>query len=203
MEFLFRKFIQSFARNKKYIEGARRQISGLSNQSAFQENNKSDRPIRLLWQDQQVVRTNQSSSTDHLSKSTNQNSSMDHLFVWANQIAWTDHLSVSTNQIARTDHLSVLSNQILPTDHLSYRPIRSLGRTIFPYRPIRSLGESPAEITKRSSHLYGHGPHELTRARSPTLKPTRHSNNLRSHERDSRNLRKKSPCAKAVQSRTR
>ena len=63
-----------------------------------------------------------------------------------------------------------------------YRPIRSLGRTIFRighsdrsdgpsffYRPIRSLGASPAEITKRSSHSHGHGPHGLTRARSPSL----------------------------------
>ena len=142
-------------RNKKSIEGARRQISGSYNQSAFLgptsqivqsdcsdglRTNKSDRPIRLLWQDQQVVRTNQSSSTDLLSVLTNQSSSMDLLSVSSNQILRTDHLFVSANQILWTD---------LPTDHLLYRP-------------IKSFGVSSAEIPKRSSHSNGHGPHELT-----------------------------------------
>ena len=78
-------------RNKNSIEDARRHISGSSNQSEFPEDNKLDRPIRLLWQDQQVVRTNQSSYTDHLS-------------VLANQILQTD---------LPTDHLSSSANQTL------------------------------------------------------------------------------------------
>ena len=87
-----------------------------------------------------------------------------------------------------------------------YRPIRSFGRTflqtIFQYQPIISLGASSAEISKRSSHSNGHGPHELKGARSPSLNPTRHSNDLRSHEREGWNLKKKSPLAKVVLSRT-
>ena len=122
-------------RNKKSIEDARRQIIGSSNQSAFPEDNKSDRPIRLLCQDKQVGRTNQSSSYGPSSVSTNQSSSMDHLFISANQILQkdlpTDHISVSANQILRMelpmDNLSVSANHILrtdvhtdlPTDHLS------------------------------------------------------------------------------------
>ena len=132
-------------RNKKLIEGTRRKIIGTSNESAFPEDKKSDCPIILLWQDKQVGRTNQSSSYGPSS-------------VLANQSSSTDHLSVSANQILRTDlstdHLSVLANHILwtglSTDHL-------------PYWPIRSFGVSSAEITKRSSHLNGHRPHELTR----------------------------------------
>ena len=42
----------------------------------------------------------------------------------------------------------------------------------------------------------------VTRSRSPSLSMTRHSNDLRSHERDGGNRRKKSPRAKTVQSRT-
>ena len=83
-----------------------------------------------------------------------------------------------------------------------YRPIRSLLRTYFLYRPIRSPRASLAEITKRSSHLHGHRPHELTSARSPSIKPTRHSNDLISHKRDGRNLKKKLPRAKVTLSCT-
>ena len=186
--------------NKKSIEGARGQIIESSNQSAFPEDKKTDRPIRLLWQDKQVGQTNQSFSTDHLSGSANQilwtDYPTDHLSLLANQILQTDfptdHLSVSANQILRmdlpTEHLSISANQI-PTEHL-------------PYRPIISFGVSSAEITKRSIHLNGHGPHELTRSRSPSLSTTRHSNDLRSHERDGWNLKNKWPRAKVVLSRT-
>ena len=43
---------------------------------------------------------------------------------------------------------------------------------------------------------------QVTSTRSPSLKPTHHSNDLRSHKRDSRNLKKKSQRAKVVLSRT-
>ena len=120
--------------SKKSIEGARRQQVGSSNhitpsgptswivqsdRSDRLRTNKSDRPIRLLWQDQQVVRTNQSSSTDLLSVLTNQSSPTDLLSVSFNQIAQTDLLSVSINQSSSTDLLSVSTNQSSSTDLLS------------------------------------------------------------------------------------
>ena len=106
-------------RKKKSKEGARGHIIGSSNQSVFPEDNKSDCPIILLWQDQEVIRTNQSSSTGHHSVLTNQNFSTDHISVSTNQSSSTDHLSVSANQSSSMDHLSVLTNQSSSTDHLS------------------------------------------------------------------------------------
>ena len=60
---------------KKSKEGARRQIIRSANHSAFPEDKKSDLPIRLLWQDIQVVPTNQihrsNFHTDQISVPTN------------------------------------------------------------------------------------------------------------------------------------
>ena len=145
-------------RNKKSKEGARRQIIGSANQSAFPEDKKSDRPIRLLWQDIQVRRTNHILRTD----------------------LHTDQISVSTNQILRTD---------LPTDHLSLSSNQILWSVIS--RNIQEINSFERSWTTR-----------MTRAKSPSLSTTQHSNNLRSHERDGRNWRKKLPRAKAVRSRT-
>ena len=211
---------------KKSEEGARRQIIGSANQRAFSEDKKSDRPIRLLWQEIQVGRTNQihrsDFHTDQISVPTNQILRSDfhtnhisvptdqilrsdfhtyHLYVSANQILQsdlhTDQISVSTNHILRadlpTDHLSVSANKILrtdlPMDHLS----------VSSNQILRSfIGRNPQEINSSECSRTT----RVTRARSPSLSTTHHSNNLRSHERDGRNLRKKSPRAKAVRSRT-
>ena len=194
-------------RDKKSIKGARIQISGSSNQIAFPgptsrivqsdrsdglSNNKSYRSIRSLGrtQDQKVGSSNQIALAGPTSR-TDQSE----LFLR------TNFLYRPLRALLRTFFpycpIRSLRRTIFP-----YRPIRSFLRTIFLYRPIRSLGASPAEITKRSSHSHGHGPHELTRARSPSLKPTCHSNDIRSHERDGRNLKKKSPRKKFVLLRT-
>ena len=167
-------------RNKKSKEGARGHIIGLSNQSAFPEDKKSYRPIRLIWQDIEVRRANQSSFYGPSSVSNNHilwtDHPTDHLSASANHILWRehpmDHLSVSANQILRTDlptnHLSVSSNQILrtdlPTDHLPYRPIRSFGRTflrtIFPsqslLRYIRTNMYTTKTYKNMDSHSYKH-----------------------------------------------
>ena len=118
-------------RNKKSIEGARRHISGSSNQIA------PSGPTSRIFQSDRSFRTNKSGQTnqifitDLLSVQTNQIYPTDLLFVQTNQIFPTDLLSVQTNQIFPTDLLSVQTNQISPTDLLPYHPIRSLLRTYF------------------------------------------------------------------------
>ena len=117
--------------NKKSIEGARRQISGLSNKIALSRptiqsvqsdrsfrTNKSNRPIRSLFQDQQVRASNQSvqyGPTFHIGQS---------------DISYGP-TSIQANQISPTELLSVHTNQISPTDLLPYQPIRSLLWTYF------------------------------------------------------------------------
>ena len=167
-----RSFGQTFLRTSVRI-GQSYPFDGLSYGPSLRIG-QSDPPDRLSY--------------GHLSISANQilrtDFPTDYLFVSANNILWTD---------LPTDHLSALANQILRTD---------LSKDHLPYRPIRSLRVSSAETPKISSHSNGHGTHDLTRARSPSLNPTLYSNNLRSHEREGQNLKKKSPQAKVVLSCT-
>ena len=99
-------------RDKKSIEGARGHIIGSSNQSAFPEDKKSDRPIRLLWQDKEVGRTNQSSSYGPSSVSNQSGLFLRTIFC----IDQSDPLDGSSYGPS-----SVLTNQIL-SDRSSYGP---------------------------------------------------------------------------------
>ena len=121
-------------RNKNSIEGARRQISGSSNQSAFPgptsqiiqsdcsdglSANKSDCPIRSLGrtQDQQVRSSNQ--------------------IALAGPTSRTDHLSVSTNQILPTDHLFCIGQS-----DPSYGPSFCIGQSDRLDGPSFRIGQS-------------------------------------------------------------
>ena len=124
----------------------------------------------------------------------------------------TDHLpSRPIRSFGRTSYgpSSVSSNQILRTDFrrtifrlVQSDPLDGLQTDHLPSRPIKSFGVSSAETPKRFKSFEWSRTTRVTRARSPSLSTTRHSNNLRSHERDGWNRRKKSPRAKAVRSST-
>ena len=141
-------------RNKKFIEDARRQISGSSNHIAPSgptswivqsdrsvRTNKSDHPIRSLWQDQQVGSSNQiapSGPTSRIVQSdrsfrTNKSDRPIRSLLQYQQVR-------SSNQIAPSGPTSWVSQ--------SERSIRTYFRTsqsehsiwtYFTYRPIRSL----------------------------------------------------------------
>ena len=100
--------------NKKSIKGARIQISGSSNQNAPLRTNKSDHPIRLLWQDQQVGLSKQIASSGPTSR------------------------IVQSYRYGRTNKSDRPIRSFLRT-YFPYRPIRSFERTYFPYRLIRSF----------------------------------------------------------------
>ena len=128
-------------RNKKSIEGARRQISWSSNQIALSvptsrsvqsdrsfRTNKSERPIRSLFQDQQVGSSNQIALSGPTSRSVQSQLSLRTYFPYR-----------PIRYILRTYFPYGPIRYFLRT-YLLYRPIRSLLRTYWSYKPIRSLG---------------------------------------------------------------
>ena len=156
--------------NKKSIEGAWRQISGSSSQIALSgptsrsvqsdrsfRTNKSDHPIRSLFQDQQVgasnqnilyrstsVRANQSVQygatfrTDQSDPSYGPTFRTDQSDQSYGSNFRTDQSDLSYRPTFRTEQsylsygpTSVRANHISPTDLLPYQPIRSLLQTYF------------------------------------------------------------------------